>query len=341
MKFINTIKNILLGTFIVFSSFSIAQTSCNNSLYQANKLYESGKIQEAIDMLTPCANKSTMNKEELTESYKLLITAYGDLNDKKKRDEYVKSLLLLRPDYKNLPNSDSKQFNAAINSFQIIPQVLFGIKFGGNINSPKLVKSFSALEVNQAYENTLGYQIGIFANYQLLSKTQLEVNVASKGINIRHHMEEENVWSKDYAENIRAMHVSFGGNQFVSVTKHINAFGGLFVGFDRMTNSRMSVTTENLNYNQVVQKTSDGMKRNNIFQPVMGIKTGFAIELNRGFVYMNIGYSHYSNNTIDASKRGVDEKFLFETQYQNDDIKSRLIQFDIGLALPLIYKVSK
>jgi len=68
-------KRTIIGLFAL-SLFGIvqAQEDCKNSLYEANVLYETGKIKAAINRLVPCLT-TKMTGEERFESYRFLAIA--------------------------------------------------------------------------------------------------------------------------------------------------------------------------------------------------------------------------------------------------------------------------
>lgn len=317
-----------------------AQDDCDNALYEANKLYENGNIDDAIDRLETCIGNH-MTDEERFESYKLLASAYGDIKDNEQRDEYLKLMLRLKPYYQNKPNNDSKEITRSLSRFTVVPQIHAGLTVGTHINNPKLKESFSALYVNQKYIPTGGYQFGLTLNYHLFDKTSATFLASVRGMGIHHEMLEDGRWQKDYTELITTSQFSVGALQYVNLTRRIRAFGGLDLGLGFVHIAKVNVKTENFTIGTIDQSTKDVIKERTRVLPNLGIKTGLAFQLEIAVVTLDLGFSSYGNTTTKSDERYVDQDFILATQYVNDDIVPKLLMLNVGFSIPITYKITK
>mgnify|MGYP000294827106 CR=1 FL=1 len=336
------ITKLLIGIFSILfiGSYSYAQTECDNSLYQANKLYESGKIQDAVTLLEPCVGEN-MNSEERFEAYRLLAAAYNELKNMDKREEYLLLMLKDQPDYNKKPNTDSREITNALNEYDIRPGMQVGLSFGTNLNMPKLQESYAALSVNQKYLSTFGFQAGITFDYFLRQNTSATVGASIRQMGIRHELVQEGIWAKNYNELMVTAQINVGGKQFWDLTKTMKGYVGFDLGVGLVRNASINLKTENFVLNTIEQKTKDVIDERNTSLLNVGAKMGMAIDLDAVTVSFDLGYSNYFTTTIDGSQRLSDRDFVFSTQYINDDIVPRLLIFNIGFSMPLFYKISK
>lgn len=95
---------------VTFTAPVFSQDSSQQLLRDGIKLYEEGKIDQAIAKLSSCVEKGDLTKELLTEAYKYLAQAYmaKDLRDQAK--ESVEKLLKIMPNYKPDPLNDRPQY---------------------------------------------------------------------------------------------------------------------------------------------------------------------------------------------------------------------------------------
>jgi tetratricopeptide (TPR) repeat protein len=335
-------KKLLLIVFS-FTFFAItlrAQDDCENALFQANRLYKNGNIDDAIDRLETCVGDH-MTDEERFESYKLLAACYSNNKDNDERDEYLKLMLRMKPNYLNKPHNDPKEISRAINQFKVEPQIRIGAVVGSHIHFPKVKESYSALNVNQQYIPTLGYQFGFLLDYHLFKQTSATFGVSIRGMSIQHEMSEADAWMKDYTELITFSQFNIGALQYVNLTKKMRGFAGLDLGIGIMNSAKVNVKTENVALGTIDQATKNVIEDRNKVNPNLTIKTGVSFDIDIALVSLDIGYSSYARKTIKSDIRTKDQDFIFRTQYINDDIVPKLLMFNIGFSIPLTYSISK
>jgi hypothetical protein len=324
----------------LFAHTVCAQDDCENALFQANRLYENGNIDDAIDRLESCVS-SLASDEEKFEAYKLLASAYGDLKDNVVRDEYLQLMLRMRPDYLNKPNNDSKELSRAMSQFKVVPQTHIGAIIGSHINYPKIKESFSALNVAQNYTPTVGYQVGLEIDYHLFKQTSATFGASIRGMSIDHEMIDEGAWQKNYTELMTFSQFNVGAAQYVNLTKKMRGFAGLDLGLGFMYRAKVNLKTENFRLGTIEQATKDVIEERNKVIPNLTIKAGVSFDIDIALVSLDLGYSSYARTTLKKDIRNSDQDFIFRTQYINDDIVPKLLMFNIGFAVPLTYTISK
>mgnify|MGYP001942350714 CR=1 FL=1 len=337
------LKIILISiSFFAFAFNVHGDNDCKNALYQANKLYETGKIQEAITRLESCISDE-MSKEEISEAYKLLASAFSDLKKNEERDKYLLLLLKTTPNYQKSPNNDSKEITSAINQYTIRPLLQVGVKIGGNINNPIISESYSPVDFTQKYLPAVGYQFGLNLDYNLFEKTSLTLGLSVQGLSIKHEMIDKGNWKKNYNELMNTYNVAFGGLRYISLKKNLSAFGGIDFGLGILNMSKVNVKTERLSPKSIDQQSKDATLERNKLMPNVGAKLGLVFNVNdRGaLIKLDWGFTAYTNTTVLKDKRVTDSEFIFRTKYINDDIKPQLMTLNITFSLPVAYKISK
>jgi hypothetical protein len=337
MKKINTLLSILLS--IIVSATSVnAQSDCENSLYNSNLLYESGKIRDAINKLEPCLY-SMSGKEQLFQSYRLLAIAYQDLDKLDYMNKYIKLMLSERPDYQKYPNNDPIKFTKAVSKFTVTPKLYAGVKVGASFNNIELEQSFSALNYPQVYNSTNGYQLGIMGDYRIKSDIGISANIMFSGTSIDHELNSPSNWRQSYTEQLRFYQISVGAKKYFPLYKDLRVFGGVELGVNMMNYSQVFIEFENLNNSTIELHTKDGLDERNKMQPYYGIQAGISYPLERGTIGLELGYNFYTNTTVDEGKRMEDQNFIFNTQYINDDIKMRLFTVNLIYTIPISYSI--
>lgn len=316
-----------------------AQEDCKNALYEANILFETGKLQASIDRLDGCINRS-MTKEERFESFRLLALAYQNLNDLENAEAYILEMLHMKPDYQQVPNNDPQDFTRLVEQFEVTRKIESGIKMGMSFNNPKLLQSYSLFQTPQKYFAAPGFTLGIFSDYLFTPNWHLRGSVLFKGTAIRHELINESGWKKFYVDNIRLWELNLAPRYYLSKSKKLLPFLGASIGIGKMTSSRIIMETTHPD-GQVEYNSQDGLAFKKSMQSSMGLLAGISLPLARGFAELEIGYSWYLNMVTRDEKRFDNTEFIFNTQYVADDIRMRVLEISINYSLPHAYRITK
>ncbi len=334
-------KRTLIGLFALsIFGFAQAQEDCKNSLYEANVLYETGKIKDAIDRLVPCLS-TKMPSEERFESYRFLAIAYQNLNDIEEAKTYIEKMLREKPDYQKLPNNDPNDFTRLIDQFEISPLLEYSLGAGITFNSPKLNQSYTMFNVPQVYQVSSGFNVALSGNYRFTNSLQLRASLGLNGTTILHEISSEDGWKKIYSENLRMWSLTLSPRYFMPLGKKLKAFGGINAGLGYLTNSRIIVKTDNVKENSTEYNTRDGLADKNRMQPSVGLLGGIYYPLQRGALELEFSYDWYLSSLTNPNQRFADTDFIFLAQYTADDIKLRLFNVHLNYTLPSIYRIKK
>jgi len=165
---------LLMVSFGVFNDV-YGQASCVEKLRSARTVYDEGRLHEILDVLgKDClGKKSTLNEEEKSEAYRLLILSYiyQDLPDK--ADEAMLALLNANPRFKVDPNTDPNELINLYQSFRTDPVFRYGgkVALSGplvNINNTYTVNNFN--DANGTYGVNLSFTFSGFIEKDFFDK---------------------------------------------------------------------------------------------------------------------------------------------------------------------------
>lgn len=176
MQDLPLLKSLLLLIIFIFIIQTAGAQDCALTLDKAQRLYESGVIEEIPQMLAPCIENGFSQQERL-QAYKLLILSYlFDQNI----DEANKSMLKFLKEYPEyeLQTTDPAEFAQLFKSYRVIRVFSIGITAGGNLSFPMLMKSYATNDqnINGTYKNSgLGFEGGIKLNFYLFTRFALSL----------------------------------------------------------------------------------------------------------------------------------------------------------------------
>ena len=76
---------------LLFSFVSVAD--CGSNLFDANKKYEAGLLQDVIALIKPCVDDGSFTREEMVMASRLLALTYLSLEDETNTNKYIQLLL--------------------------------------------------------------------------------------------------------------------------------------------------------------------------------------------------------------------------------------------------------
>jgi hypothetical protein len=321
------------------SAFS--QTDCQDALYNANKLYEQGKMYDAIDLLETCM-MSLDSKNDQFEAYRLMAICFENMSAESDMSYYVEKMLTLKPYYQSLPNHDAGSFAQAMSTFKVIPKTSIGFKIGFGTNLTKLKQSYSAYDVAQQYQATLSYDYGIVGRYFSASDMALEAGITLSGARIRHELNGGEAWTKSYTEQLSLLNFTMTAKKYKQTKmKPLSMFYGIKPGLSFFTSSKSQITTKNLSNGIPAHETKSGLADRNTFQPNLGILLGFSRKLTKGTMEFQLEYQLFARTTVKSELRLDNETFVFNTGYINDDVKLNMLNLSMTYTIPSSYTIER
>lgn len=336
MRVIHSIY-ICLTCVCIIPQFLSAQNTCTNALFEANKLYEAGKLNDCINRLNACS--SSLKLDEKIESYHLLGLAYLALDNQEQAKIFVVKLLKAQPDYKKFPNIDPLPFKKLIDEVEIKPGISAGVNTGINFTNIKLLQSYSTYNTAQEYKPVLGYQYGLNATVHLKNDWGIRSILNYSGLGINHIIDSAAGWNLNYSEEQKYFQLKAMAQYSKPIYKRYGVFGGLGFGAAYMTKSNVFFESINLSSGSKQQVTQNPVHLRNRFQYSFLGNIGFSVALSKGMISIETGMESYFKTTVNKNRRMEDLKFNFTTQYVNDDISLRMAFVNFRYSLPIVWKV--
>jgi hypothetical protein len=333
------IRNKITLMLCLISMASLAQNDCNNSLYESNKLFESGKLQECIDILEPCL-KVKKGKEELLESYHLLAQANQNIGNLDKANYYVKKMLLVKHDYQKFPNIDPIDFSHLVNQYSVTPKLYLGLKFGFNRSSVDLKKSYATYSSSQSYNPSTGYQVGITGDYRIKPLISLNADILASGLSINHIVDNAGGWQQNYTEQQNYISFLASVQKHFKLSKKHTLYGDLGLGINYLYSANVFFEATNIETKSLQQATQNPIDSRNKLQTSANGIIGASMPLAQGNLSLEANFGYYFGNTVNNDKRMDDLNFIFNNQYVNDDVSLRLMMMTISYKHPVIWSIS-
>ena len=137
------------------------KTNCINNLKLANTFYNEGKINQSIQLITPCLK--TYETKEYFEAQLLLALCFLSTNEQENAKLAVVQMLKTQPKYRDSPYFDPLELTKMLSKYEVWPRLEIGLTAGSNLNSIRILKSYSLTQSNAVFAPGVGYQTGFFA----------------------------------------------------------------------------------------------------------------------------------------------------------------------------------
>ncbi|MDN4165400.1 porin family protein [Cytophagales bacterium LB-30] len=343
-------RYISLALFLVWiSNWAMAQSNCSQQLSDAVRLYESGRLQEIPDKVSPCLRGGGLSKEELAQAYRLLTLVYLYEDDRPKAEEAYISLLGVNKEYQPNEEFDPRRLVNLAKSFRTRPILSGGFKVGSSVT---MVNTINYRSMDNDLTNTENWFLtpgvnAAFAVYVPLLKN-LEIGGEIQYSGNRIQSTTSQLWSfaeVNYSENLNyaniPVHVDYG---FTLGRYSPYAYAGYSYGIllnssisaERLNGQESSVTGSSFSGNTLRRRGNQsllggiGVKYKT---PWLGI---FMLEARYMHGLNNITESANVYNDADASSNEIRYRY----GYVPSDISINSLSFTVGLLYP-IYKPKK
>ncbi len=337
-KFHRTI--ILRFSLIAFClSFSFkAHSDCGDNLISAKKLYEEGKLDDAINLILPCSQTESAVQ---WQAYKLLTKAYLAKQDDINARNAAVRMIELHPTYEVNPRYDSKGFINLLKSIDVIPKLSFGltIMYGPNITLPRVTKLYTPAIYDKTYSNKGGFQLGLVAGYNINLNHGFGFNMI---YNVKNYQVNYD-WSGnsyDISESLRYIdfplmyRYSFSTNKPVRFSILAGPYASVLV------NSHNNIIAKNEAVSSELPHYGSNVRRKKLaYGGLIGL--GLNIKSKKGHFSLETRYSRSISNITEESSRYDNSLLMYDFVYLDDDIQLDYLSLSVGYHFYINYKVPK
>lgn len=327
------------------SLHSFAQSSCSQTLREAQLTYEKGRIDLVPEQLASCL-QSGFNKEEKITAYKLLVNTYLYFNERDKAESAMTSFLTLNPEYEIDVIADPSEFINLYNSFRTTPIYLLGGKAGSNITSINVSKNFSVDDSSierGKYNFQPGFNVGLALEVPLSKKFSIapEIYFSQKKYQYRDIL--LGFADLDFQETQTLIELplffkynigNFGKN------KNITPFVSLGGSASYLISSEADVIRKDLisgeNQREVSGPSIDlAEQRNNInYAAAVGVGVKLKNIIGRGYLIVDFRYAYGLNNVVNPDNRTANTSLVYDYLYVDNDFSIDNYSFTIGYLIP-------
>ena len=163
---------------ILIPAMLYGQGTCKEKLYKANLLYESGQLNEAIELAKSCTDSET--ESERWQAWHLLSKAYLATGHKAEARSSAEIMLEINPTYKPSKVKDPAELVRLLNSIKVIPKFSLGLAatIGGSWTTPRVLKTFNGASYHKEYTTDQGFQSGLIIGYHMNEIISLHTGLA-------------------------------------------------------------------------------------------------------------------------------------------------------------------
>jgi len=335
-------KNLSLLIFLLFGQIAYTQnaTTCANALYEANRLYETGKITAAIALLQPCAKDGGFNTTESTEAYRLLVLCYLNNGNEPEAEVYMIKMLKSKPNYKDFPNIDPVNFRQMLNKFEVRNKMELGLIAGASVNQIRVIKNYSTTYSASIYIPVLGYQMGGLLEYRFKKKTSLVIEPQFYTFNYKREMENVGGWKQAYKENMLCIGIPVSYRYYYSI-KTFKLLLECGLQETILINSYGNILSTNLSDKSSIQSSTKTTPYRSSAWLSGKAQIGFSKKVGAGYFSFRAAYNYTFSNIMISTKRYDNIPFLLSTQYIDPDFSPVYSAFTFGYQFPIQYSVNK
>lgn len=142
----NMLKTILIVLFSIVASNSFSQNECDDNIQNAQKLYEDGKYNQAVNILESVLTDCKLEKTDKSEVLKYLAASYYELDELEEAEKYMSMFIKKNHGYSGNVNKDPYAFRQELDNFISWPQFYVGLNGGIPINHVVVEKIYPVLD---------------------------------------------------------------------------------------------------------------------------------------------------------------------------------------------------
>jgi len=162
---------LLIMCFVVFSSASVRaqkMTYCEDNLEQVKSNYLIGDFRKVIESLGKCIQDNGFrNSDAKAQAYELLALTYIAIDSLEKAEDYIKSIVVLKPNYTQPTDLKNIVFK---DIFDLVCRVILAVSNSARWWIPSLVQPWALMSI-KFIQSTMQ----IFFNWVFVRKIQKEL----------------------------------------------------------------------------------------------------------------------------------------------------------------------
>jgi len=329
--------SLLIVLVLFFSQGSFAD--CASNLFDANKKYEAGLLQEVVSLIKPCIDDGSFSKEELVMASRLLSLTYLSLEDETNADIYIKLLLTTDPEYYFESHADPKRLKDHIDRYDVREQWNIGLNVSGNISNVVITEPIGLENTSSTLESGFGIGAGLMIEYSHSPVMSFVFSPSLISLNYHHNIGSIASRQLEFNENINALTFDLLAKRYFQLGNSTFSVGVGAQGMGLLHSYGYANTFNPENGEKVLYSTEKTEIRKG-FQIGFTGSLGYTRAAGVGHFKAALQYAFYPGNFVDSDSRYRDAAFISSSNYIDPDISLRFIQLKLGYSYPLRYLVT-
>jgi hypothetical protein len=314
---------------LLFSSVSVAQKNCLNTLREAKELYEQGLINEIPQLLSDCM-ESGFTRAQRIEAYKLIILSYLFDDDQFAAEKMMDEFLRKFPEYEIMPN-DPVEFVYLLESYQTSSLYSINLSFGSTLTDQRILEPFSLLDRNQTSctnKTGAGYQFMLGVSRNLWKDFNVNIGVAYSQNNCsQEEVTEARVGERNFTfvelsvkEELTWINLPLTFSYRFG-RGNMNGFGRFGGMVSYLSKAQLTAVRTHTGVNNLADEFDMRPFRMEYYYSLV-FGTGLEYKIPRGFLVLDVRYNYGLQNLVNP-----------DTRYSTPDLYSRYFYVDDNFAL--------
>lgn len=313
---------------------SIVENRCVQLLRDAEKTYESGRIEAIEGMLLPCIEKEGFSKFEKLQAYRLIILSKLFDNKEEDANTYFLKLIKTDPEYQVNLVTDPSEFINLFNSYRTQAIYALGFKVGMNSTKPSSYTPYgvgNTEENSGTYKSGLNLQFGFNADIPLNKKFSIGADLLMSFKRYQYQntlLEYSELTFKEtqlWLELPVVLKYTMGQNKL----RYYLQGGG---AVSMILNSTADITRKDVNTqsNQAIGPAVDTRDLRNMFNYSLVGGGGLRYKAGYGYLVLDVKYMYGLNNISNIDNKYSNSDLVYKYGYIDNNFTLNSLMFSVG-----------
>jgi len=313
---------------------SLIENRCVQSLRDAEKTYEAGRIDQVEAMVLPCIRNEGFSKFEKLQAYRLIILSKLFDNQEEEANRYFLELIKTDPEYTVNPVTDPSEFVNLYNSYRTNPIFAIGLKAGMNFTKPNSYVPYGVYNTGGntgSYKAFVNVQFGFNADLYLNKKFSIGADLL---MSFKKYQYSNTLldYSQLTAKETQAWLELPVVLKYTMGQKKMRFYlqGGGAVSMILSSKSNITRKDEETQSNQAIGPVINTMSLRNTFNYSLIGGAGIRYKAGYGYVVLDVKYMYGLNNISNVDKKYNDQELIYKYGYIDNNFTLNSLMFSVG-----------
>lgn len=334
-------------------SHSIAQSSCEQNLKQAEEWYMGGDYDNCIQLLEKTIKECNLSYSRKEIAMELLAKTYIQQDNLTSAEKYIKLILKNNPYYELKENSEEEDFEILVKKFAAHP--LFSIGARNTALSPFLstIKTYSVSDHFNYSSNYIAKHTELryyfISEFEFKETFSINADLLWFDVSYSRNLNKVPNYELYFNENLSFFEIPVYLKKYFALGKNFLAYSSAGIGYLHMTNAS---ATASILYNVEDKYTESkttftstdaidmlSQRNKNTFEWLIGGGIGYRFK-NLG-IFIDARYSRTFNTITNSAQRYNNTLLVNNYYYVDNGIKLNKYEIGLSLSYTLINSIKK